>query len=182
MLDKLIKFTGARELLIDFVLLAAVVVGLLAAKAGYDRHQRGIGAAEVQAHWDAEKVTQQHDLIVKQAADAAETERRLAAQRENINETTAQLNRARADADAARTAGQRLRAQLAKYVASHNDTGPGNPGPAGVGEAAGSGVTLLADLFQEADATAGELAQALDRSRAAGLACERAYESLKASP
>ena len=180
MLDKLIKFTGVRELLIDFVLLAAVVVGLLAAKAGYDRHQRGIGAAEVQAHWDAEKVTQQHDLIVKQAADAAETERRLAAQRENIDETTAQLNRARADADAARTAGQRLRAQLAKYVASH--TGTGNPGPAGVGEAAGSGVTLLADLFQEADATAGELAKALDRSRAAGLACERAYESLKASP
>lgn len=182
MIKKLLTLFDVHSLAFDFVLLAAVVVGLLAAKAGYDRHQRGIGAAEVQAHWDAEKVTQQHDLIVKQAADAAETERRLAAQRENIDETTAQLNRARADADAARAAGQRLRAQLASYVSSRENTGPSHSGFAGISEAAGSGVNLLAELFSEADATAGELAKALDQSRAAGLSCERAYESLKASP
>ena len=178
MIKKILALFDAHSLVFDFLLLAVVVLGLLVAKAGYDRHQRAIGAAVVQSAWDAEKVALQQDLIVKQAADAAETERRLAAQRENIDETTAQLNRARADADAARAAGQRLRAQLANYVSSHENTGPSHSGFAGISEAAGSGVTLLADLFSEADATAGELAQALDQSRAAGLSCERAYESL----
>lgn len=38
---------------------------------------------------------------------------------------------------------------------------------------------LLAELFRRADDVAGELAEALDRSRTAGLACERAYQALR---
>ncbi|OPA84291.1 hypothetical protein BFW86_24415 [Pseudomonas fluorescens] len=40
---------------------------------------------------------------------------------------------------------------------------------------------LLAQLRTEADNHAGELAAALDASRRAGFACERSYESLRAS-
>jgi hypothetical protein len=38
---------------------------------------------------------------------------------------------------------------------------------------------VLADVLGRADDRAGELAAALDASRAAGLACERAYDALR---
>lgn len=41
---------------------------------------------------------------------------------------------------------------------------------------------LLAQLRTEADSYAGQLAEALDASRRAGLACERSYESLRNKP
>lgn len=41
-----------------------------------------------------------------------------------------------------------------------------------------AGSELLADLFRRADETAGSMAEAADRARIAGQACERAYNSL----
>jgi hypothetical protein len=40
---------------------------------------------------------------------------------------------------------------------------------------------VLADLLSRADERAGELAAAYDRARAAGLACEQAYDALLSS-
>ncbi|MGY2680808.1 hypothetical protein ACVWVZ_000142 [Pseudomonas tolaasii] len=40
---------------------------------------------------------------------------------------------------------------------------------------------VLSDLLQRADKRAGELAVAYDRARIAGLACERAYNSLEST-
>jgi hypothetical protein len=40
---------------------------------------------------------------------------------------------------------------------------------------------VLSNLLQRADKRAGELAAAYDRSRIAGLACERSYDGVKSA-
>lgn len=75
-----------------------------------------------------------------------------------------------------RTAGQ-LRDHVARLAASA-DEGRGDTGAtAGSPPAAGPGL-VLANLYRGADDEAFELAQAFDRSRRAGLACERIHDGL----
>ncbi|GGX11050.1 hypothetical protein GCM10007242_16350 [Pigmentiphaga litoralis] len=83
-------------------------------------------------------------------------------------------------ADAVRAAGERdrLRGQLAAFTASHRSAGA-DPAAGAGGPPAADSLDLLAIMFSESDDTAGILASALDRSRDAGLTCERQYESLK---
>lgn len=163
---------------VDALLVALVAGGLSLAVYGYGRHQREAGRQEVQAAWNAEKVIQQQAALKAQADSAAETQRRLAAQQEITNETTAQLNRARADADAARSASDRLRAQLAAYVSANRGAARSNPAPQPGGATTSTPIDLLADMFRDSDEAAGILAEALDAAYAAGLACERQYDAL----
>lgn len=168
--------------MLDIGLRLALCVGLATALGGavlaFGHHERDAGRAEVRAQWDADRATAMQAAIIDQQANAAETARRLAAQQEINNATTAQLNRARADADAARSAGDRLRAQLAAYVSAHRGDASSHPAPEPAGPPASAPVDLLADMFRDSDEAAGILAAALDAARAAGLACERAYDAL----
>lgn len=50
---------------------------------------------------------------------------------------------------------------------------------AGVGASAATAGAVLADVLGRADEVAGRLAEALDRSYAAGRGCERAYDALR---
>lgn len=177
-MSKLLDTIGVPEWLFDLVLAAILVAGLSACVYGYGRHQREAGRQEVQAKWDADRVIQQQAALKAQADNASETQRRLSAQQEIMNETTAQLNRARADADAARNAGDRLRAQLAAYVASADRGTSSNSTARPPGPPASTPVDLLADMFRSSDEAAGIMAAALDAARAAGLACERQYDAL----
>lgn len=155
---------------------------LLAGAAWLVQHERAVGdargAARVQQAWDAERMRAQAQAINEAAANAAETERRLSAQREVIHDTTAQLDRARADADAARAAGQRLRDAQRAYIAAALGAASLDPAVAGAGPTASAAIDVLAELRGRADDTAGELAAALDAAHAAGRACERAYDAL----
>jgi hypothetical protein len=82
-------------------------------------------------------------------------------------------------ADAVGAAGERdrMRGQLAAFTARYRGTGQ-DPVPGTRSSAAGDALDLLTELFSQSDDASGVLAEALDRSRAAGLACERQYDSL----
>ena len=89
------------------------------------------------------------------------------------------IERAAADADRARTAGQRLQRELADYLDTHRRAalaraaaGQCTPDPAPL--------DLLAHLQRRADDRAGELAHIADDARVRGLACERAHDSARA--
>lgn len=173
--------------MVDIGLRAGLWVGmgavLLASAAWLVQHERALGeargAARVQQSWDAERVSQQARAINEGAAAAAETERRVSVQQEVIRETTAQLDRARADADAARAAGQRLRdAQRAYIAAALAGAARLDPAAAPGGQAAGAPADLLADLQRRVDEATDGVGRFADESHAAGQACERSYDSL----
>lgn len=89
------------------------------------------------------------------------------------------LDAARADAADAQSASDQLQLEVNRLRAGRSATC--NTIAAQQREAGVSAVGVLADLFESADRRAGELAAALDRSRVAGLACEAAYGSIRAS-
>lgn len=148
---------------------AAAVGGVLAA-----------GAAWTVQSWryDAEIASMERDQAL-QVADAqalarATEQRRWAAREGVINDAKTQAAAAAADADRARAAAERLREQVARLRA-----GPGDPAAAGGGQAAADPIGVLAVVLGELDDRAGTLARYADDARIAGLACERAYESLR---
>lgn len=173
--------------MVDIGLRAGLWVGLgavlLAGLLWLVQHERSAGdargAARVQQAWDDERIQLQAQAINDQAANAAETERRIAAHAEVIHDTTAQLDRARADADAARAAGQRLRdAQRAYIAAALAGAARLDPAAAPGGQAAGAPADLLADLQRRVDEATDGVGRFADESHAAGQACERSYDSL----
>lgn len=149
------------------ILRAAFVLGIIAFLVGVGWWGRGIKAerdiAQLTQRWTAES----HAQI--QAA-FAETERRLAAQKEITDAANLRARQARRDADAAATAalGLRERAQDLAARADACDPATAAERPAG----------RLADVL---DACVGEyraVAEAADRAIGAGLVCESAYQAL----
>lgn len=120
---------------------------------------------------DARKAIEQQRHAEARAAEEVE---RIA------RESHEALERSRADADAARTAADGLRRQLAAYLAAAR-AGAAHPGPAAPGAPAGDPIGVLADVLERADRRAGVLAEFADRAHAAGIACERAYDALTSS-
>jgi len=98
---------------------------------------------------------------------------------DNLNATQAQLDAEHANAAGAAHARDALRVQLNAYVRAY--ARPSDPAASAAGTPAGDPVGVLADVLDRADARAGELADFADRSRIAGLACERAYDALTSS-
>lgn len=94
-------------------------------------------------------------------------------------ETQRQAARAAAArADAADATAGRLRGDLDAHIAAIRRRAAEDPEAARSSEAAINSLDLLAQLFRRADRRAGELARYADEARIAGLACERAYDSL----
>ncbi|MBA6067703.1 DUF2514 domain-containing protein [Pseudomonas mosselii] len=104
----------------------------------------------------------------QQRADALEEVRAHAQEQRTIAEGAAA---------GAGAAGQRLRDEAGKLVATVGCPGQ-DPAVAARSEAARRAAMVLSDLLARADARAGELAAAYDRARVAGLACEASYVSL----
>jgi hypothetical protein len=137
-----------------------------------------VGAARVQAKWNAADA-EAEKVAAKAAADNLNEERRRqAAMQKEIDDATASLDAARRDADAARRASAGLRRAVDDRVdaAARFCAAATNPAAAAAGAAANG--RLLAEVFGELDDEAGALAQEADRRGIAGLACERAYDSL----
>lgn len=148
----------------------AVLVGVLMA---------GPAAWKVQGwRWDADVASIERDRA-QQLADATQLARkteqaRWAAREGVIDDAKKQAAAAVADADTARAAADRLRRQVVVLQRRARDTAT-----AGGSTPAGDPIGVLAVVFGELDDRAGTLAQYADASRVAGLACERAYESLR---
>jgi regulator of protease activity HflC (stomatin/prohibitin superfamily) len=161
--------------------MAGLLLALLGAFAW--GHHRGYvaGASSVQALWDADTARRTREALAAEQAARAEEQRRAEAQKEVERETQRLLDRAEADRLAAVAAADGVR-QRAQRLAAQCGAAPVHPGAAGGGQAAEGPGLVLADVLSRIDGRAGELAAAYDRARAAGLACERAYNALTASP
>ncbi len=102
-------------------------------------------------------------------------------------DASAQIDRARRDADLARAAGNSLRARADHYANLCAAPGP-QPGPAASAPAAPAGPpaaspgVVLADVLGRLDAAGRQLADLADARGAAGTACERAHDALRAPP
>lgn len=169
--------------MLDLSLRLAACAGLAAALGGavlaFGHHERDIGRSEVRAEWHADQAQQLAAMLADREQAATESQRRLAAMQEIVHDATAQKTAALADAGRARAERDSLRNQQSRYVASvHAGLAAGGAASALGGTSAGSAVDLLSDLFSESDEGAGIMASALDSAHAAGLACERAYDSL----
>lgn len=161
--------------------LAGAVVVAAALGTGGAWYARGVVADR-----DLAQLGRQHAQAVAQAAGTAreaeaqarlEEQRRAAALQEIADEADAARARATADADRARRAADSLR-DAARAAAARCSAPADDPTAAEPGASAASPGLVLADVLGRADDRAGELAAALDASRAAGLACERAYDAL----
>lgn len=112
-----------------------------------------------------------------QAAEAAASEsmRRVLAQQEVINAAEARTEALARAAAAARAMAGRVRSAAAALVAS---SAASSPAAAGSCEATEAVAGLYADLLGRAVERGAVLADLADRARAAGQACEAAYDSL----
>jgi hypothetical protein len=110
--------------------------------------------------------------------DARQEEQRRAKAQEAAR-AHAQEERTIADSGAAGAdaAGQRLRDEASNLAATVSCPGPDTAAVAR-GQTATRAAMVLSDLLARADERAGELAQAYDRARIAGLACEASYNAL----
>jgi len=152
------------------LLAAGAVIAVLLALLGISRVQVAETRAEYQRY-----VAQTEKQARKASEDArAEEQRRQAEQTKVVADAKKQTQSALAAASAARTAGERLREQLA---ASRREA-CGNPAPPPGSPATPTTTDLLADVQRRLDEAQDGIALHADQSRIAGHACERAYQAL----
>lgn len=155
------------------------IAGMLACLWVAYSHGVSVTTVEWQGKWD-----KQASLLAKAKAkatmEAREEEQRRQSSIDKVrDDAEKQIAQAESDALAARDAADGVLEQ-AKRLAARAGKCPSNPSATKPGAPATEPVVVLADVLGRADARAGELAAAYDRSRAAGLACERAYDALLA--
>lgn len=134
--------------------------------------------------WQRWQVVSQADDLKEarahvEAANAAvlaaqETTRRATALQEIVNDQSAKLEKARADAAAAAAAGGRLRAKLAAIQRSAGS----DTTAAAIRSATGTAAAVLADVLGRCSERREDLARYADAARESGRACERAYDAL----
>lgn len=130
--------------------------------------------------WAKDRETRERDT--RKAVEAARTEeqRRTKAAQEIADETQAQLDQARNDADAARNAGERLRQRVAALTASLGRGACKDPGAVGASAPAQATEDLLERVQRRLDEASDGIAGFADQAHAAGSACERSYDALTA--
>jgi hypothetical protein len=168
-IDTVSTLASPHLLLIKLAAVGVVLAGVV----GVTWHARGVVADR-----DIAELHAARDKATAAASEAARAiERTRVANLEGIaREADTRTQIARRDAVAAADVSRRLREHIARLAgAATNDSPAAEPGA----PAAGPGL-LLADLFGRADARAGDLAAWADTAYNAGLACERAYDSLNA--
>jgi hypothetical protein len=122
------------------------------------------GARWVRADWDAERAAEAQEAVNEQ-------HHRVVRLQEIQDANHAQVVAIAADARRADARAASLRGQLAEIRRAH-------PPAAGGGTPAGDAIGVLADVLEQADERLRVLARVADERGAAGLACERAYDSM----
>lgn len=164
-----------------WLMLLAAVAALTLGYFAWADHQQNIGEARVQLKWDASVSRQRAAALAESEANAKESKRRIERQQENQNVQDAQLAAARADAARNAADADRVRAQSADTARQWRDA-LDRPPVVGDRQAAAAAIAVLTDVRSRLDAAATELAGYATASRAAGLKCERDYESLTPPP
>lgn len=164
---------------------AILILALAALLVGSGWWARGI-----QADRDAAQAAAAHAQALRSLADAATTasEQARAAERgasDRIHAIATEahdaIQTAYRDAAAADRVAQQLRQHIARLVAPAASGAASDPGAAPGGPPAGGTGLVLAKLLGRADDRAGQLAAFADAAHIAGLACERAYDEVRAA-
>ncbi|ELS43269.1 DUF2514 domain-containing protein [Pseudomonas syringae] len=156
-----------------------LLILLALAGALYGAYLHGVTVTDLawKAKW-AEEVSTQSEAVASTTTEyRTEEQRRQKAANQVANDARQEQTAALTDAAVADAAGNRLRVEAGKLAATAS-CAPGDTGAAERGKAASRAAMVLSELLGRADARAGELAKAYDKSRIAGLACERSYNSL----
>ena len=152
-----------------FGLLVAQTLRLADARQDYAQAVANLATERASAERNARQLSENYRSLEKEY-------------RESIDKIAAVGNagieRAAADADRARTAGQRLQRELADYITAHRARAIA-AAAAGQCTPDTGALDLLADLQRRADGRAGALAAVADAARARGLACERTHDSAR---
>ena len=169
--------TSAQWMIVKVVAISAAI--FLTSFWGYHA-----GRTAEHKEWSAK--WQARDLADAQAAiQFTEQQRRIELQRQGAIDAIqeqAQQDIATAQRNAAIAAAESKRLQngIADAI-TRLQADSGNPGATISSKTRASTSSLLAELFREIDAAAGIYAAEADRARAAGLACERAYDAVRAT-
>lgn len=165
--------------LLDPRLWLAVIVALAVTYGGGRWQQYRADAAEYEAERTKAALAAAVDQVKAVDRARAEEQRRTAAQAEIANAATKDLERARGDARTADAASERLRVRVAELLAaSRAGKDSAAPGP-GADKPGGDPLDVLVGVLERSDRASGILAAYADRLNVAGLACERAYDTLK---
>lgn len=176
--------TGPGRLYAEFAVVGVLLAGVGGQTWRLHSEQAKSAKAElatqqVLTKWNAQVAEGTRVAFVASEAERAKEASREAARKENVDEAQRMAARGRADLVVADGAHARL-LQRAAATAGAAGRGEGSRDPVaaqGGPTASGAGL-LLADVLGRADARAGLLAGYADEARTAGLACERAYDSL----
>ena len=174
------------------IALAAAIVGALIAAGAQQMRVSALKAehaeykAEQAALWrkQADLTAEAHKLALEADRAAIQREHELTATIElNAKEAKNAQTRIAADRDRALTSERSLRKQLDAIAQRYRAlvaAGADSPA-AGQQPPAGDPIGVLADVLGRADRRAGVLAAFADAAHAAGLACERDYDSARAA-
>ncbi|GKS83210.1 DUF2514 family protein [Acidovorax sp. SUPP1855] len=156
----------------------ALAVALLAQTRA--RHVAELDAATTRTTLSAER-ERASSAALAQSEDHRRKEKELRNGHDRIEGATqAELLEARASAERAVAAGDRLQRDLAGYLTAHRQRALA-AAAAGQCETDAGPVDLLAELRRRADQRAGALAAVADDARIRGAACEHAYDAAVAT-
>lgn len=138
---------------------------------GAYRHGVTVTDHKWQAQWAEQSTAAAESRAEAERTARAEEQRRQKAANEMGEHARQQLETAALDAADADRAGQRLHDQARQLAAMPNHC-PGDTAATERSQATTRAALVLSDLLERADQRAGELAEAYDRARVAGAACE----------
>lgn len=162
--------------ILPYIAALALVAGALF---GVYHHGLSVKDAEWQAKWNDRDTRDAQAKRDNEATERAKEQARQLAINKVIQDGQQIIDRAIADADAARASADSLRG-AADALADRLSTSQagGHSCTAAASQAATRAVLVLADVFKRADQRAGDLAGYADQSRGRGMTCEQAFDGL----
>lgn len=140
----------------------------------------GAGEAHVQTAFDQWKLTAEENRQLAAKAQRIEQERRQTVNDKEADDASQKLVQARADVLIANAAHDRVRDQLAAFIAAVHRASQDPGAAAGGARVAGADpLDLLADLYSRSDEAAGAIAGYADELRIRGLAAEHIADGLQ---
>ncbi|HHH3935689.1 DUF2514 family protein [Klebsiella pneumoniae] len=170
----------------------AVLIGLIVAStlggAGYVIHESAFKAGkkdndkEWKLKWSERDKADEEAQLTQEQAQREEELRRKKKTEEIVNDAEREKQKALADAVDADNAADQLRGQLAKIRRELATSETGRiSADAARRQTAAETASLLADLYEESDRRAGEIAKYADAAASAGSVCERTYDAVTRS-
>ena len=159
---------GLSALAVKVLAGLALVAALLLGYGLWQSHEQSLGA-------EREISKQTAQALAATQENLRESNRRTVVVQQEATHADQAASAARADADAAHSAGERLRLRLA---AAERGRAASDPAAASPGATADTPSLVPYDVFESVRAAGERLAGYADQSRIAGQACERSYDAL----